>query len=136
MIFHIVGCLWVFIAKLSSSDDENAPATWISELGDMPETTLYLTSLYFVVTTITTVGYGDILPTKINSAELIFSIVLMVFGVIVFTLAQAQLANILSNYDSVDARFQEKLTILNKIYTEYCLPLELYSRLKQTLKYN
>ena len=61
---------------------------------------LYLVSLYYVITTMTTVGYGDISPTKINSVEIIFGIFLMIGGVVAFSFASASLASILSNYDS------------------------------------
>ena len=61
MILHIVACLWIMIAKLYGEEDAN---TWMYN-GDADYTTLpkelqYLVSLYWAVTTITTVGYGDI----------------------------------------------------------------------------
>ena len=133
MIFHIVSCLWVFVARISD-DPEHDSITWISgDLSDPDKTSstkLYLTSLYFIVTTITTVGYGDIYPTKINHFELGFGIVLMIGGVIIFSLAQASLTSILSTYDATNAKYQEKVNILNQIYKDYFLPLELYSKLK------
>lgn len=88
----------------------------------------YLTSFYWTVQTITTVGYGD---TSINTrTEKIGCILLMVFGVVAFGLLSGSLTNILQNYDSSNAIFAEKVAILNNLYKDYCLPLELYLRLK------
>ena len=50
---HIVCCLWTVIAQMSTNIED----TWLS---DYEDDRLYLTSYYFIVTTITTVGYGDI----------------------------------------------------------------------------
>lgn len=41
----------------------------------------------------------------------------------------------MSNYDSQNAKFQEKVVILNRLYKDYALPLSLYTRLKQSLRY-
>ncbi len=58
----------------------------------------YLTSFYFTITTITTVGYGDVdIRTPL---EKIFCIVIMLVGVISFSFASGSLASILQNYDS------------------------------------
>ena len=46
---------------------------------------LYLVSFYFTITTMTTVGYGDISAT--NFAERIFAIAIMVLGQLAFTYA-------------------------------------------------
>jgi voltage-gated potassium channel len=64
------------------------------------ESELYLTALYYVITTMTTVGYGDISPTKINVVEMLFGILLMIGGVTTFSFASASLASIISNYDT------------------------------------
>jgi hypothetical protein len=77
MIGHIVSCIWIFIAKL----DGNGPDTWIAraEYIDESEGTIYLASLYWAFTTMSTVGYGDI--TAKTDLEKTLSIVLMLFGV-------------------------------------------------------
>ena len=59
---------------------------------------LYLVSFYFTVTTIVTVGYGDIHAT--NSGERAISILLMITGVISFSFATGSLSSIISNYDT------------------------------------
>jgi glutamate mutase epsilon subunit len=64
----------------------------------MPNHQIYLTSFYFTVTTITTVGYGDI--SGHTDSERIFCIIIMVAGVISFSLASGTLTSIIKNYDS------------------------------------
>lgn len=54
-------------------------------------------SFYFVLTTVTTVGYGDISAT--NYAERIFCIFLLFVGVITFAYASGQMASILTSQD-------------------------------------
>jgi hypothetical protein len=95
---------------------------------------LYVTSFYFTVTTITTVGFGDLSAS--TPTEKVFCILIMIIGVMSFSFASGSLASILQNYDTQNAKFLEKVVILNRIYKEYFLPLDLYQKLKQSLKYN
>ena len=131
MVTHIVACLWVFFASFAD-DYEN---TWMEGgLSDMSTGNQYLVSFYWTVTTITTVGYGDI-SIKTNG-EKVCCIFLMIFGVVSFGLLSGSLTNILQNYDVSNAKFQEKVVTLNNIYKDYALPLDLYHRLKASIRYN
>jgi len=131
MVCHIVGCLWILMPQLYSEDTE----TWLTSYSIMDQFDLYLTSIYFTVTTITTVGYGDISGNQTN-LEKIFCIFIMAIGVIAFSFASGSLASIIQNYDTQNAKLAEQLNILNRVYKDYFLPLDLYTRLKQSLKYN
>ena len=64
------------------SDDQN---NWIiaSGMDSAPIADQYITSIYFVLTVIVTVGYGNILP--VNNLEYIFVIIFMFFGVAYFS---------------------------------------------------
>ena len=57
-----------------------------------------MVSFYWTITTITTVGYGDI--SAVNIVERIFCSCLMVIGVISFSFANGSLSSILMTYDS------------------------------------
>ena len=57
------------------------------------ENHLYLTAFYFTVTTITTVGYGDI--SGGTASEKVFCIIIMVVGVVSFSFASGSLASIM-----------------------------------------
>jgi hypothetical protein len=58
---------------------------------------LYIMSVYFTLTTVCTVGYGDILAT--TEWERMYCIVLMLVGVSAFTFISGALSSIISNYD-------------------------------------
>jgi len=58
---------------------------------------LYCVAFYWTITTITTVGYGDIEGT--NDFERIFCAVIMIIGVILFSLANGALASIVGTDD-------------------------------------
>lgn len=57
----------------------------------MSDSDLYLTSFYYTITTITTVGYGDISANTNN--EKIVAIIIMFTGVIAFSFASGSLTN-------------------------------------------
>ena len=74
---------------------------------------LYVASFYFSVTTVVTVGYGDI--TAISSGEKLIAVFLMLIGVIAFSYATGALSNIIANSDSTEAKLKEKMTTLNEL---------------------
>ena len=71
-----MGCLWYFIAANNQLENN-----WISygKYDDYTEFHKYLLSLYFTLTTLSTVGYGDI--SGKTEIEEIISIFYMFFGV-------------------------------------------------------
>ena len=89
--------------------------------------------MYFVVQTITTVGYGDMSIS--NQTERVICIFLMWIGVLGFTAGTSFLTTLLDNFDSSNREIEDKLIILNRIYKQYQLPLKIYERVKKSLNY-
>ena len=85
----------------------------MEEKQDMEPSALYALSFYWTITTITTVGYGDI--SGKNTVEWVYCSFMMVIGVVSFSFANGSLASILSNYDESNAELLEKVNILNKV---------------------
>ena len=85
MVIHVLSCLWIFFAGFS---DDNK-GTWMDddEVRQMGEGEIYLYSVYFTVTTITTVGYGDM--SAGNNSERIYCVIVMMIGVTLFTTASS-----------------------------------------------
>lgn len=95
---------------------------------------LYFTSMYFTVTTVVTVGYGDI--SACNTAERLYCILLMLMGVVAFSFATGAITSIMSDYDSNEAENKAKITVLNDIHNDYTLESDLFNRLTKTIKYD
>lgn len=129
MICHIFACLWVFSSQIIK--EENSFMS--GEVLEMPVEQQYLTSVYFIITTFSTVGYGDISAS--NTSEKIFCIIIMIVGVTAFAAGTSTLTNLLQTYDTENKLLQEKVDILNRIKKEYYLPLKLYENVKKSIKY-
>ena len=127
MSVHIVACMWVFTATWGESFD----GTWMEGMEDSQRGELYLTSFYFTITTLTTVGYGDISGS--SSVEKIFCICLMLAGTCIYAAASGATAAALVDLDEENAEFKKQIAILNRVFKEYKLPLDVYARLKDTL---
>ena len=144
-----MACFWIFTSELSidqimdeegnvvTSEDEGMKQTnWILSNGfeDQEIAELYTTAFYFTVTTITTVGYGDISGT--NTTERVICIFLMIIGVLFFSFSSGSLTQIISNYEKVNLKLLEKQEVLNKIYKEYSIPSELYYEILTAIKFD
>lgn len=127
LVCHIFSCLWIFFTTVAPEDQ----STWNADFEGMSNHELYLTSFYFIITTFSTVGYGDMSAT--NPIEKIFCIIIMCVGVTAFASGTSELTNLLQTYDQQNARLHEKVIILNRIYRDYSLPLQLYENVKKSL---
>ena len=76
----------------------------------------YCSSFYFVITTMTTVGYGD-MPIG-TSTEQLFCICLMMSGVFIFSLVSGSLASILASFDQTNADLAAKVLFLNRVASD------------------
>ena len=93
----MTACLWLIIAQFQN-EDGSIKDTWVENYKDEDGVGLYFVSFYWTITTITTVGYGDISGT--NLIERIFCSLIMVVGVVAFSFANGTLTSMLSSYDS------------------------------------
>ena len=76
----------------------------MSELHHFP---LYSAAFYFTITTITTVGYGDL--RGFNPTERLFCSFLMLVGVFSFSMLSSSIAQIVHNQDSTNEIYNTKL---------------------------
>jgi hypothetical protein len=93
----------------------------------------YLTSIYFTVQTITTVGYGD--GNIETLSDKIFCTMTMLIGVFAFSFASGSLATILLEFDNQSGKLKQHMSILNSVHKEYKIPILLYQNLKNSLNH-
>jgi hypothetical protein len=76
----------------------------------------YLAALYWAFTTMTTVGYGDIVPS--NDTERVYSIFIMVMGATVFGYIVGSVSGLASNPNGVGARELDRISTFQNYLEE------------------
>ena len=95
LITHFVGCIWYMIG--ASDGESQHPNSWINRVSpfDKSWVDLYCQSIYWALTTIATVGYGDITPQ--TNKERLFCMLIMIAGSAIFGYSVNKIGGILDN---------------------------------------
>ena len=127
---HIISCIWYFSARIYSFD----PSTWVVRYGylDQPIWICYETAVYWALTTLITVGYGDIVPH--NPGEKAIVMLWMLFTIYFFSVTIGTLTNIFSELDSRDKLINQKLLLADEFAKSTKIPLEIINKLKRTIR--
>lgn len=130
LTFHYLACLWIIVG-FKQSDNEK---TWFDNIavkydieGEMivdGNFDLYLNSLVHIAQTLTTVGYGSYFGFTVR--EYLFSMFVLLFGIIVFTFAFEKTKSIIASYNEADRREQQE--VKNSRYSLLLIKIELGSR--------
>ena len=94
--------------KIEFYDNDN----WISKgkLNDASNTEIYISGLYLTITTVVTVGFGD-LPFQ-SDIEKVAAIFLMLIGNFTFSMMQGHFHSILSTIDNVESEYLIEINII------------------------
>jgi hypothetical protein len=132
MLTHISACMWYFIAKL----DNFSPETWVARLGYLDQSyyDLYIIAIYWTLTTVTTVGYGDV--SAFTTAEKVYNLFIMSFGVIMYSFAIGSLTTIVTNLDAKTAEVNQKLQILSSLRSEFRIDDKIYEKVRKVIKFD
>ena len=109
---------------------------WIELRSFTPEldnTTKYVTSLYWVVETLSTVGYGEINPT--NNFQYIYAMIIMLFGVGMYGFIIGNVANILSKGNPARSQFFSNLEQLKTFVNYRNIPISLQKKIRDYYNY-
>ena len=99
---HLLGCFWFGVHLLMSSDPTQT--TWARSYDDGKAavegahlSAQYLYAVYWAVTTLTTVGYGDLTPT--NDAERTYALGSMLCSALVFGYMMSSVGSLVASMD-------------------------------------
>ena len=133
-VAHICACLWHYISLV---DSRNFQTTWLTIFLNTEEeisfSNEYITSLYWAVTTMITVGYGDIVPKTPN--EKIFAITSMLLACCVFAYIMNSIGLVINSFNNRQAILRHKIQAVNKYLDMKNIDYDLRIRIRKYLEY-
>lgn len=129
VIVQVLACFWYLLAFFNDYSED----CWLVyyKYQDKDNGFIYLTSIYWVFVTITTVGFGDITPK--NSIEQVYAMLVMGIGVAFYSLTIGNLTTLIANMDQKTQLLSSKLSTLSDLSREYNIPGKTYEKIRQTL---
>lgn len=130
LCLHLVSCIFYVSARI---DDFN-PNTWVSrnELKNAEASVKYLASIYWAITTLATIGYGDITPyTAIEKAT---GMIWMIIGVYIVSYTVGQFTFFYSSLNDKDTKLTELLLLSEELAKSASLPTKEKKQIKLCLK--
>ncbi|CAD8075722.1 unnamed protein product [Paramecium primaurelia] len=128
LLAHCFACVWIGIGQHSMNNN------WIvqRDLHNSHWLEIYLNGLYFAITTMTTVGYGDITP--INPYEVSVSICLTLFSSCIFAYVFNTITSILKDLDANKSKIKHDLEILSLYMKKRNIDSDLQKRVENYLR--
>lgn len=113
-IAHYVGCFWYYMSAQHTAND----AWWGRVYFDDPDSIIskYIASVYWATTTMTTVGFGDVIA--VNNFEQAYSILVMIGGTTLFAYVVGTVIEVVSNSKSLMNREHEMIQKVNAYIKE------------------
>lgn len=99
LFIHYLSCGMLYIGTSYSE-------SWLAKQDTDDKYHLYIASYYFITTTLTTVGYGDLLP--FNNSELIFMMLIQLIGIISVSIIMGQVRLLLEKQKQVKDYFKNR----------------------------
>ncbi|KAF0718990.1 Aste57867_1353 [Aphanomyces stellatus] len=139
-ISHLIACFFHLLGQPNDPPSRdptiNPPITWLcpprnpgrcirSETDDVR----YLYSLYWVITTLTGVGFGDVI--LVNMYEKLYAILAMIVGASVFGFVIGNISTLLESMDKRAAMYQTKMMLVKDYIRTRNLPKDLRVKLRR-----
>jgi voltage-gated potassium channel len=118
IIAHFISCSWIYLSE---------PAPGIDPVSQ------YIRAFYWTITTLTTIGYGDILP--VGNVQTVFVIVIEFMGAAMYGLIIGNIANLIANIDIAKTKFKEKMKTINTFLNYRNIPNDMKKKVNSYYYY-
>jgi hypothetical protein len=94
----------------------------------------YIAGFYFSLTTILTVGYGDVTP--LNKSERLYTVILMIIGVCLYSCVLSILSSLFEDFQNKERNNKKNFYLLDDLRDIYHIPNDIYHKVLRYLKYS
>ena len=115
---HIISCGWILIGGVPP---------------ELEGVAKYVRAFYWTITTVTTIGYGDITPAGTN--QTFFVILIELIGAGMYGLVIGNIANLLANIDVAKTQYKEKMDKINAFMKYQNIPHDLQKKINDYYEY-
>jgi len=136
---HWLACGWHMAKVIESGTGEDVGDgdNWVKNYGFISETTSngskYLAALYWSIATLSTLGYGDVVPT--TDAERMYVVIATIVGSSVYAYMIGNVCGMLAGMDVRNAKFYETMKQLNTFMDEKNIPQVLREQLREYFRF-
>ncbi len=95
----------------------------------------YLRALYWATTTIATIGYGDYTPDHNSNVQIIYTVIIQLFGVGMFSYVIANVSSLVANLDVAKSTYRRHLDEVNAFLHAQRIPPQLQERVRDYYSY-
>lgn len=131
LLIHWIACAWFLVPYLEGFPEN----CWVVQQGieRAGPATQYIRSLYWVIQTMATVGYGDITPHR--DFEYVFSILIMLMGASTYAFIIGNIASLASNLDAARAVFFNRIEAISQYLHSRQVPPQLNEQVRNYYEY-
>lgn len=104
---HFISCLWMLVENVEGLNNLDR----------------YVKAMYWTLTTLTTIGYGDITPQTMFGR--IFTMIIMIMGVGLYGIVIGNVSKVIAQKERYKLEAREKITELNDFMKHYHIPEKL-----------
>lgn len=131
VLIHWIACGWFLVAVVEGFP----PDSWVVVAGleSLDVGSQYLRSVYWGFVTTTTVGFGDITPSR--NAEYLFTLVVMIVGASMYALIIGSIASLIRAVDAERSSFWNRVEGVSRFMQTRGVPVDVQARIQTYYEY-